>query len=111
LVWIFGQSLFLGAAIAIHWELKAAILYTPGYFGYQFLGYLACEAMVREASANAEIRALQQILADSSRIAERLRIARDLHDALGHHLTALTLNLEPPFHRTDRHAPPTIPTA
>src|SRR5204863_276233 len=84
LLWIAAQSLFLGAAIAIHWELLAAILYTPGYFGYQFLGYLACEAMVREASANAEIRALQQILADSSRIAERLRIARDLHDALGH---------------------------
>lgn len=101
LVWIAAQSLFLGASIAIHWSARAAILYSPGYFGYQFLAYLACEAMVREASANAEIRALQQILADSSRIAERLRIARDLHDALGHHLTALTLNLEAALQRAD----------
>jgi signal transduction histidine kinase len=111
LFWIAGQSLFLGASIAIHWELRAAILYTPGYFGYQFLGYLACEAMVREASANAEIRALQQILADSSRIAERLRIARDLHDALGHHLTALTLNLEAALQRADGDARAKIATA
>ncbi len=111
LLWIVGQSLFLGAAIAIHWELKAAILYTPGYFGYQFLGYLACEAMVREASANAEIRALQEIVSDSSRIAERLRIARDLHDALGHHLTALTLNLEAALQRADGDARAKIATA
>lgn len=111
LLWIAAQSLFLGAAIAIHWELRAAILYTPGYFGYQFLGYLACEAMVREASANAEIRALQQILADSSRIAERLRIARDLHDALGHHLTALTLNLEAALQRAGGDARAKIATA
>ena len=118
LFWIFGQSLFLGAAIAIHWELKAAILYTPGYFGYQFLGYLACAAMVREQSArqdleqaNAEVRALQEILTDSSRIAERLRIARDLHDALGHHLTALTLNLEAALQRADGDARAKIATA
>ena len=118
LLWIVGQSLFLAAAITIHWELKAAILYTPGYFGYQFLGYLACEAMVREAAArqdleqaNAEVRALQEILTDSSRIAERLRIARDLHDALGHHLTALTLNLEAALQRADGDARAKIATA
>jgi signal transduction histidine kinase len=34
----------------------------------------------------------------SSRTSERLRIARDLHDLLGHHLTALTLNLETASH-------------
>ena len=30
----------------------------------------------------------------NTRIAERVRIARELHDLVGHHLTALTLNLE-----------------
>lgn len=44
--------------------------------------------------ANAELRATQLLLAQSSRIGERLRISRDLHDVLGHDLTALALHLE-----------------
>src|SRR5690606_24071496 len=38
---------------------------------------------------------------DSSRINERLRISRELHDLVGHHLTALTLNLEAASHLTE----------
>jgi len=34
------------------------------------------------------------MLALSSRTAERVRIARELHDVLGHHLTGLSLHLE-----------------
>jgi two-component system, NarL family, sensor histidine kinase DesK len=48
----------------------------------------------RLASANAELQATQQLLAEGVRTAERLRIARDLHDAMGHHLMALSLHLE-----------------
>ena len=43
---------------------------------------------------NAELLATQRLLADSTRLAERLRISRDLHDVLGHHLVALGLQLE-----------------
>ena len=46
------------------------------------------------ASAHAELQAAQERLAESSRTAERLRIARDLHDAIGHQLTALAVNLD-----------------
>lgn len=46
------------------------------------------------ATANAQLRATQSLLADTVRSAERLRIARDLHDAVGHHLTALKLHLD-----------------
>lgn len=46
------------------------------------------------ARLNAELRATQALLADSSRLAERLHISRELHDAMGHHLAALSLNLE-----------------
>ncbi len=50
---------------------------------------------------NTELKATQVLLADSSRINERLRISRELHDLIGHHLTALTLNLEAASHMTE----------
>ncbi len=50
---------------------------------------------------NSELRATQSLLAENTRIAERVRIARELHDLVGHHLTALTLNLEVVTHLVD----------
>jgi signal transduction histidine kinase len=47
---------------------------------------------------NSELQATQALLAENTRIAERVRIARELHDLVGHHLTALTLNLEVATH-------------
>jgi signal transduction histidine kinase len=44
--------------------------------------------------ANAELSATRELLAETSRTSERLRISRDLHDTLGHHLTALSLQLD-----------------
>jgi signal transduction histidine kinase len=46
------------------------------------------------AAANGELLATRTRLAESSRAEERLRIARDLHDTLGHHLAALSLQLD-----------------
>jgi signal transduction histidine kinase len=43
---------------------------------------------------NRELMATQHLLGEASRDSERTRIARDLHDLLGHHLTALTINLQ-----------------
>lgn len=60
-------------------------------------GHLAMsERRAREevARVNAELHATQGLLAQSVREGERVRISRDLHDSLGHHLTALSVNLE-----------------
>jgi two-component system sensor histidine kinase DesK len=46
-----------------------------------------------------ELRSTQTLLAHVSRQRERLRISRDLHDLLGHHMTALILNLEVAGHK------------
>lgn len=46
------------------------------------------------ARANADLTATRELLAENSRTSERLRISRDLHDTLGHHLTALSLQLD-----------------
>lgn len=64
-------------------------------------GFLVARLVLREhhtrqslAAAHAQILATQSLLAQTVRGAERLRIARDLHDAIGHHLTALNLHLD-----------------
>ena len=58
------------------------------------------ERTTREAlaAANVRLEAMQAAAVDTARHAERLRIARDLHDSLGHRLTALGLTLEAARH-------------
>lgn len=46
------------------------------------------------AASHGELLATQSLLGDTVRASERTRIARDLHDAVGHHLTALNLHLD-----------------
>lgn len=54
----------------------------------------ALAANVKTQTLNRELLATQHLLGEASRNSERTRIARDLHDLLGHHLTALTINLQ-----------------
>ncbi|MBK1783332.1 sensor histidine kinase [Prauserella cavernicola] len=58
----------------------------------------AAETGERLAVANTELRAATALLAESSRETERLRISRELHDVIGHQLTALVLELEVASH-------------
>lgn len=70
------------------------------YSGFQAFALLvghyasnAEQARARLALVNADLLATRALLADSARDAERLRLARELHDVAGHKLTAITLNL------------------
>ncbi|TMA26454.1 MAG: sensor histidine kinase [Deltaproteobacteria bacterium] len=82
-----AQSVALGAAIAVHWNGSAAPLLALPYLGFQLLAFFAAEGMER-------LEAARELQLENSRLEERLRISRELHDRLGHHLTALNLNLE-----------------
>jgi signal transduction histidine kinase len=46
------------------------------------------------AGVNVELRAARELLAESNRASERLRISRELHHVMGHNLTALSIHLE-----------------
>jgi signal transduction histidine kinase len=61
------------------------------------------EQVLREETValNRELLATRELLTEHSRQTERLRIARDLHDLLGHHLTAQILQLEVATHLTE----------
>lgn len=50
-------------------------------------------ARERLTEVNAELLATRQLLEESARSGERLKLSRELHDVAGHKLTALKLNL------------------
>jgi signal transduction histidine kinase len=59
-----------------------------------FLVNSEAAARAELGAVNAELMSTRALLAETSRVEERLRISRDLHDTLGHHLTALSLRLD-----------------
>lgn len=65
-------------------------------FAFGMGALAAAETRQRDAlqTMNTELAAAQAQLADHSRLAERLAIARELHDSVGHHLTAVSVQLE-----------------
>jgi len=118
ITWILGQTVLMGVADAIAFSPHSARLLLPPYLGLQLVAFFVFETMAREvaaraalAASNAELRGITHILADTSRLAERLRIAQELHDALGHHLTALSLNLEAALQLTHGAAHASVKTA
>jgi signal transduction histidine kinase len=71
------------------------------YSSFSFFALLVYRLHLQErrsrtelAEANAALVATQALLIEGSRQGERLRIARELHDSLGHYLAALSLQLE-----------------
>ncbi len=97
-----GVRVFAGSASGQHdseiYERLLGLCVETGFyflaFGIAGVAVLEQRARTRLAAANAELSATQGLLSDTVRASERLRIARDLHDHVGHHLTALNLHLD-----------------
>ncbi len=106
-LWTIAQTLAVVATLAqaldpdLCWVIGKA-------FALQLLLVFTAQALRREIAAsaalarsNAELERAQSLLSASVRDNERLRISRELHDAWGHELTALGLQLEIASHSSD----------
>jgi signal transduction histidine kinase len=103
LVWMLvGQLVMVpvfisGLGLVWYEAIMQSLLYT-GFAGLvyanSFVARQQAQAREDQRRLNSELRATRALLAESVRINERTRISRELHDLLGHHLTALSLNLE-----------------
>jgi signal transduction histidine kinase len=108
LAWVAAQTVAFGWIASLSFSPWVTIATTFAFAGFELFALHSSVTARREreareelARAHAELLATRQLLADSSRAAERVRISRELHDVMGHHLTALSLSLE-----AARHAPP-----
>jgi signal transduction histidine kinase len=118
--WLVSLPMGIAWMVVAHLALIPVFLEVPGffllqalmqaclYFGFSSLVFITSMVASQQADEreelrqlNSELRATRALLAESTRIAERMRIARDLHDLVGHHLTALSLNLEVASHLTN----------
>jgi len=110
LAWMLLQHLALVPVFASwpEFSLIEALLQALFYIGYSTVAFVTglvarqqAQAREEQRRLNAELRATRALLAESSRLTERMRISRELHDLLGHHLTALSLNLEIATHLSE----------
>lgn len=103
--WATAVLLMLNAGLLALWrtrgfdagELVLSLLPMLGFQAFAALTSMYAERSERRGDAlaelNAELRATQRLLEESTRSDERLRLSRELHDVAGHKLTALKLHL------------------
>jgi signal transduction histidine kinase len=107
MTWLIAQNVLLVAVLSYIPDITFIAAAPIGglFLGISLFAFMSGVVALRQHIArdalrkvNSELRATQALLAENTRIAERVRIARELHDLIGHHLTALTLNLEVATH-------------
>lgn len=99
--WVAGQILLLSAVLMLLAPNSLGMAESVIFGGFQIYAFFTAYIALRETRAryellrtNAELKTTQLLLAQSVRVGERVRISRELHDVLGHDLTALSLHLE-----------------
>lgn len=101
-------SLPLYLVLEFYWQENYAGITSLLFWSFNLFALVMMNTVVKEQQAraeaeekNRELLATQELLSQASKQAERTRIARNIHDLLGHHLTALSINLQVVQHKTE----------
>jgi len=95
------NTVFIAIVLA-YWALapRSLVVYVLAYASFQVFAAMVTRSAAhaegmseRLRAINADLLATRELLTAGTRDAERLRVARELHDIAGHKLTALKLNL------------------
>lgn len=94
-------SLPLYLVLEFYWQDNYAGITSLLFWSFNLFALIMMNAVVKEQQAraeaeekNRELLATQELLSQASKQTERTRIARNIHDLLGHHLAALSINLQ-----------------
>ncbi len=107
---VLNVAVVLGVFVIHQWPLVDTVVSSIFYTIIHIAAVLSTYALYRESvlraeleEKNLELQAVGVLLEESATTAERLRISRELHDAVGHQLTVLNLELEAAKHRSAEH--------
>lgn len=108
LPWVLALSVAMGLLLVRGLKTRYAFQEIAIFFAFQVYAVITAHVARSErlltrrlAAANAELSSTHELLAQGARNDERLRISRELHDLIGHHLAALILNLEVARHKDE----------
>jgi len=94
-------SLPLYLVYRFYWDDNNALLNSFLFWTFNLFALVMVNSSIKEREArlaaeeaNRQLIATQSLLNEAVKQGERVRIARNIHDLLGHHLTALTINLQ-----------------
>lgn len=94
-------SLPLHLVYGYYWHFDDTLQIASLYWMFNLFALVTMNTVINERRArqqvselNRDLVATQALLAQATAQSERLRIARDVHDVLGHHLTALSIHLQ-----------------
>lgn len=94
-------SLPLYFVYEFYWNSSGSLLSALLYWTFNLFALVMVNTGIKEREARLEVEesnrqliATQSLLNQAVKQGERVRIARNIHDLLGHHLTALTINLQ-----------------
>ena len=109
-LWVFFQE--------PHYHLGWRWSATGAFFGFQVFAIVTAvisrheaEGREEQARVNSELMSTRELLRESGKAGERIRIAREFHDIIGHNLTAICLHLEAAMHHPSDQARPILEKA